>query len=236
MGSAVLTIPLLLTALALVIGFPHPRGPTRLANMADVVPVRRRRVSRAPVLIALAVAALAGILAGVVAGVIAGGGAWWAAAKGLRPRRPALDHLGLAATWDLLAACLQSGMPVPDAIRAVAGDLPDRAGAALRDTADLLALGSDPVQAWSAALECPETAGLARGARRTARSGAALAGVARSLAAGVRERAEDAAEVRAQRAAVVIAGPLGLCFLPAFLCLGVLPVVIGMAARMSTQF
>jgi pilus assembly protein TadC len=58
-----------------------------------------------------------------------------------------------------------------------------------------------------------------------------LAEVATDLAAQVRARAVDEAEARAQRAAVLIAGPLALCFLPAFVCLGVLPVVIGLASR-----
>ncbi len=190
---------------------------------------------------AVVVGLLAGGVVGAVGGLVAGGvgalATWWAVRRASRSRAsPAPDQLALAATWDLLAACLRSGMPVPDAIRAVAADLPAAPGRALGDTADLLALGADPVHAWVAALDCPETAALARGARRTARSGAALAGVARGLAAGVRERAEDAAETKAQRAAVAIAGPLGLCFLPAFLCLGAVPVVIGMAARLSIQF
>jgi hypothetical protein len=33
----------------------------------------------------------------------------------------------------------------------------------------------------------------------------------------------------AQRASVLIAGPLGLCYLPTFLCLGIVPVVAGLA-------
>ena len=34
----------------------------------------------------------------------------------------------------------------------------------------------------------------------------------------------------AGRASVLIAGPLGLCYLPAFLCLGIVPVVAGLAS------
>lgn len=29
----------------------------------------------------------------------------------------------------------------------------------------------------------------------------------------------------------MVSGPLGLCFLPAFICLGIVPVVIGLATR-----
>jgi Flp pilus assembly protein TadB len=161
----------------------------------------------------------------------------WMGVRWLRRRRdttadPA-DALSLAAGWDLLAACLRAGLPVPTAVRAVAGDLPKQAAAALRATADLLALGADPVAAWAPALNCPATAEFARGARRTARSGTALAGVAADTAKEIRAAAGDAAEAKAQRAGVLITGPLGLCFLPAFICLGIVPVVAGLAAQLS---
>lgn len=129
-----------------------------------------------------------------------------------------------AAALDLLAACLKAGLPVPTAIRAVGI-------AELSRTAELLVLGADPVAAWGPALDRPETAALARAARRTARSGAALARQAAELAERTRAGAVDQAEARAQRAAVAVAAPLALCFLPAFLCLGVLPVVLGLAGQ-----
>ena len=34
---------------------------------------------------------------------------------------------------------------------------------------------------------------------------------------------------RAQRAGVTVLAPLGACFLPAFVCLGIVPVVAGLA-------
>jgi hypothetical protein len=36
-------------------------------------------------------------------------------------------------------------------------------------------------------------------------------------------------DAAAERAAILIAGPLGLCYLPAFVCLGIVPVVAGLA-------
>jgi hypothetical protein len=63
-----------------------------------------------------------------------------------------------------------------------------------------------------------------------------LAGAVADLAADLRARAADEAEARAQRAAVLVAGPLALCFLPAFLCLGVVPVVLGLAGRVTTSW
>ncbi|TFV60084.1 type II secretion system F family protein, partial [Mycobacterium sp. PS03-16] len=73
------------------------------------------------------------------------------------------------------------------------------------------------------------TRALVRLARRSADSGAALAAGVADLAAESRSGAADAARAAAERAAVLIAAPLGVCYLPAFLCLGVVPVVAGLA-------
>ncbi|SHE73132.1 type II secretion system F family protein [Streptoalloteichus hindustanus] len=146
------------------------------------------------------------------------------------------DPARLAAGWDLLAASLTAGLPVPAAVRACLTGLPAAPAAVLRRVAELLALGADPVAAWAPALDHPDTAQLARAARRTARSGSALADVARLLAAELRAEAKDSAESHAQRAGVLITGPLGLCFLPAFLCLGVVPVVLGLARRLAESW
>ena len=63
----------------------------------------------------------------------------------------------------------------------------------------------------------------------SARAGSSLAGGLAELADDVRRRAHDDATAAAERAGVAISGPLGLCFLPAFLCLGVVPLVLGIA-------
>ncbi|MBB5956720.1 Flp pilus assembly protein TadB [Saccharothrix tamanrassetensis] len=156
-----------------------------------------------------------------------------------RPRKtkpPPPDPFALPATWDLLAATLRAGLPVATAVHAVLAGVPPGPAEHLRKVGDLLALGADPSTAWTAALSHPDTAPLARAARRSARSGAAFAGAVADLAADIRARTADQAESRAQRAAVLVAGPLALCFLPAFLCLGVLPVVIGLAGQLGAQW
>lgn len=148
-------------------------------------------------------------------------------------RSAGADSLQLAVTWDLLAAGLRSGMPVPAAVRAAADTAPEGVRTVLLGTAERLALGTDPVDAWRGAAACHDTAELSRVACRTARSGAALAVAAAELAESVRASAGDRARARSQRAGVLLTGPLGLCFLPAFLCLGVIPVVIGLASQLS---
>jgi len=213
--------------LAGVSGLPQPG--VRLRARFDGVPAPRLLLAGS---VGALTAAGVGWPYGPPLGAAAGAAAWWLAGRAGRSSDNA-DPLGVAAAWDLLAACLRAGLPVPTAVTAVAGDLPADAARALRAAADLLALGADPVVAWEPAMACQHTAALARGARRTARSGTALADLVTELAAGVRASAADTAEATAQRAGVLITAPLGLCFLPAFVCLGVVPVVAGLAGQLS---
>lgn len=190
-----------------------------------------------PAVCGLAMASLAAVLVGGTAGLATGSVVGGLAAVGARRwiREPAYrptEPLRLAGGWDLLAACLRAGLPVSTATRAVADQLPGSDGEVLRKVAELLAIGADPADAWQPALAPPSTAPLARAARRTAHSGAAMAKAVADLASQVRASAADRAEERAQRAGVLITGPLGLCFLPAFFCLGVLPVIVGLAGQL----
>jgi pilus assembly protein TadC len=127
-------------------------------------------------------------------------------------------------------------MPVPVALAAVCAGLGEPAGGLLHRTAQLLALGADPAQAWQPAMDCAATARLARAALRSCHSGAALAESLTRLATEVRAGARAQSEARAQRAGVLIAAPLGLCFLPAFLATGVIPVLLGLASGLMPQW
>lgn len=148
------------------------------------------------------------------------------------------DPLAVASVFDLLAACLRAGLPMASAARAVASTAPPALGAALRKAADLLALGADAATAWDQVARDgagqpggEEVDSLARMARRSARSGGSLATAIGELAEQRRSGVENVAAARAERAGVLIGGPLGLCFLPAFVCLGIVPVVIGLAGH-----
>ncbi|MEV6639806.1 type II secretion system F family protein [Amycolatopsis sp. NPDC051371] len=184
-------------------------------------------------------AVLIGGAPGVVVGALVTAAGWWAIRRTRRPRAPTVGlaaKLRLAGTLDLLAACLRAGLPVPSALDAVAATAPAEAGAALRSTAGLLALGSGPEEAWAPVQAIPGLGELAAAAIRTSRSGAAFAASAADLAGRFREELTTDAEERAERAGVALALPVGLCFLPAFFCLGVLPVVLGLAARLGPLF
>jgi pilus assembly protein TadC len=141
------------------------------------------------------------------------------------------DPLAVASSLDVFAACLSSGMAVAGAARATAPFAPQALAAVLGRAADLLAVGADAGTAWSSAGATGDSRieALCRLARRSASSGTALAQAVSELADQTRRDATDSARAAAERASVLIAGPLGVCYLPAFVCLGIVPVVVGLA-------
>ncbi|NJP31223.1 type II secretion system F family protein [Micromonospora thermarum] len=140
-----------------------------------------------------------------------------------RRRREAAD-LPLAA--DLLASAMRAGAPVDRSVLAVAEALESPLGERLARVGRLLRLGADPTEAWSSLGPVPGAERLTAAALRSATSGAALAGALTRLADDLRADRATAAEAAARRAGVLIVLPLGLCFLPAFILAGLVPVIV----------
>ncbi|MGW2562644.1 type II secretion system F family protein [Streptomyces sp. NPDC001514] len=184
-----------------------------------------------------AVAVIIGwVLAGGVTGFLLGAAGAYALKKWQQGRArdravgedPSAEQLPLAA--DLLAACVSAGAGPGEAAEAVGESLGGPVGGRLTKTAAELRLGSEPAQAWGRFGEIPGAAGLARCLERSGSSGAPAAEPVSRLAAGLRAERARSAAARAQRAQVLITAPVGLCFLPAFLAIGVAPMVIGLAS------
>jgi pilus assembly protein TadC len=166
---------------------------------------------------------------GVAAGVAAVVVLWWqlprlqAAAGAARLRREARD---LPAGVDLLAAALRAGAPPGHAAAVVGAALAGAVGARLARVGHALRLGESPERAWAYVADLPGGERVARAAVRSADSGAALATALVRLADEMRAARAAGADAAARRAGVLVVLPLGLCFLPAFLLAGVVPVVI----------
>lgn len=131
-----------------------------------------------------------------------------------------------AATLDLVSAALDAGLPQLPAVAAVAAALPGPTGAPLRRAAAMVDVTGE--SAWRALVDDPDVGALAVAMARSGQSGAPVAESVRILAEEVRreERAERMS--RARRVGVRTAAPLGLCFLPAFFVVAVVPTVIGL--------
>ena len=144
-----------------------------------------------------------------------------------RAREQLVEDLPLA--LDLLAACLTGGASVPAALRAVASAVPGPCGRCLGSVAAALAVGTPSPDAWAAlGREHEELTSLARALARAGEGGAAVAATVTRLAADQRSEATARGVRAAKRAGVLAVAPLGLCFLPAFLLVGVVPVVVGL--------
>ncbi|GHJ34606.1 type II secretion system F family protein [Streptomyces sp. TS71-3] len=218
----------------------EPEGTPQTAKAEPGGPhaVRLRRRARtavrrwAPVLGAIGTAhLLVGGALGIALGVLGGGAVWW------WQRRPApseefdtaraVRELPLAA--DLLAACIAAGSDPVTAARVVGESLGGPVGVRLAWGAAEIRLGGEPAEAWRRLARIPGAGPLARLLERAGDSGTpAAAPVARLAAEARAERGRVALEV-ARHAGVLITAPVGLCFLPAFITVGVLPVVIGLA-------
>lgn len=165
-----------------------------------------------------------------VAVVLTGLRARW----GGRAGTPA-DPGTLAQMLDLLAVSLLAGLPTPDALAAVADAVEHsdtELARPLRATAARMRLGATPVQAWSDVPGGTRLAPVNAVLVRACDGGGSVRSALEHASRRLRSEADSAATARAERAAVMVAGPLGLCFLPAFVCLGVLPVVVGLADGM----
>ena len=145
------------------------------------------------------------------------------------------DTEALAHLLDLLAVALLAGLPTPDALAAVAEAIEHTDPALaepLRAAASRMRLGATPAEAWRDVPGATRLAPVASVLARATDGGGSVRAALGHAAARMRSEADAAATARAERASVLVAGPLGLCFLPAFICLGVLPVVIGLADGM----
>nr|WP_240393831.1 type II secretion system F family protein [Corynebacterium lactis] len=129
-----------------------------------------------------------------------------------------------------MSSCLKSGLPAENALRAAAGGAPEHLRQPLLHCAAKLTVGAG--NAWRGLAEVPVLDDLARAGERAEKSGTALADALGDVASSYRSRAGDAAEATAERAGVLIAGPLALCFLPAFVVLGLVPTIAGLAEDM----
>jgi pilus assembly protein TadC len=179
--------------------------------------------------VAVTVTLVVGDWAGLVVGALAAFGSYrWLArqpsAQQVAERRRVRADLPFVA--DLLAAALSAGAPPDIAARcvgdAIGGPLSDRLGRVAR----ALRLGAPAAEAWAYLGDGEGARRIASAAIRSQHSGAAFAGSLRRVADDLRSDLLVAADADARRAGVLIVLPLGLCFLPAFVLAGLVPVLV----------
>lgn len=148
-------------------------------------------------------------------------------------RREAELTRAMPAVCTLLAVCLEAGLPLRTAVAAVAEASHGVPAEALRRLAAAERLGVGQDEAWRELGERHAAfAALARELRHAWGTGVALAPVLRRHAREARASAHSAAQERARRAGVTTVLPLAACFLPAFMLIGVVPVIGGVVGQL----
>jgi len=228
------------TSLAVVLAVP---GPPRLA-----VPLRPPSPGRGdrdwlrrwrPVWMVLAGAAVAvflggatGLIAAPVAAVVT-----WLVIERSEPaqlrRDRAVARRDLPHVVGLLADALRAGQSPTDALAVVVTALPGPATARLAEVVPRLRLGLDPMAVWAEVAADPALGRLGSAMGRAHRTGAPVVPAVERLAAELARSAHAEVEDRARAVGVKAAVPLGLCLLPAFVLIGIVPVVAGLLTSLE---
>lgn len=180
--------------------------------------------------------ALIGGVAGAVVALACGVTVWVVLGRTEDPnvvrRREALVG-DLPTAVDLLGSCLDAGSAPESALVSVSKALGGAAGDELLAIHHRLEVGVDPAQVWRSVAAHPQLAPLGRAVGRAHETGAPVGIAVHRLAQELRDRARADVETRARSIEVKAAAPLGLCLLPAFVVLGVVPMVVGVFSAMA---
>ncbi|WP_084195970.1 type II secretion system F family protein [Streptosporangium amethystogenes] len=220
-------------------GFPKVRPEAEAPTFFPATRMEgRRRPSRGEIAAALAVGLAAFLAVGGPPGAVVGAAGSGIALAVLRRREPPElreEHRRLTADLplavDLMVACLRAGQPITGAVDVTAEAIGGPLGERLAWVSGQLRLGAAPESAWQALASERSLAPLARAMSRAALSGAPVADVLTRLSDDFRRAVRAASSAAAQRVGVQVVAPLGLCFLPAFVFLGIIPVVAGLAGE-----
>lgn len=130
---------------------------------------------------------------------------------------------------ELVAAMLDAGSGIGRSLELVAASASKEYSKALRPVVSALAIGADWETAWrSSEVRLPEILELRDALGFAALTGAPSSAILYAQAARLRRERFRAAEKRAASLGVKLVIPLGLCSLPAFICLGVVPVLLAL--------
>lgn len=205
-------------------------APTATTPTSDVGWLHRHRLLWAALAGVAAVVFVSGPV-GVPAGAAAAAATWVVIGRAepatVRVRRRAVAR-DLPHVVALFAAALRSGAAPADAIDQVCRALPGPASDRLSGVAARLSLGLDPEHVWSSLADDPPLVGLGRTLARAHATGAPVVAAVERLADELSRAGRSEAEERARAVGVQAAVPLGLCLLPAFVLIGIVPLAVAL--------
>jgi pilus assembly protein TadC len=239
-GSALLAALLAGIAVCLLLP-PSPRRPPAGHQPAAAVGEGQDLLATFKPLLAVAAAALPilvlGGAAGAVVGVLVATLVW----RVLGSRETAQERRrreqvarALPHVVDLMAVALAGGAAPAGAVGSVAAAVDGPVRDELVSVQRSLALGKDPAEVWRDVGRRPGVGPLGRAMTRAVESGSSVSEALHRLAEDQHRTARAEVESRARAVGVKAAVPLGLCLLPAFVLVGVVPLVAGTVIALVT--
>lgn len=146
-----------------------------------------------------------------------------------------------ALMMDLVGAMLTAGAPLTRALGVLARSCDPPVARLLETVGAALALGADWDTAWRPGQNLPRSRygehasveALCEALRFAGTTGAPSAAIMHTHASQLRRRRNREVERRAAALGVKLVLPLGLCALPAFVCLGVVPVLLALVPALG---
>lgn len=173
---------------------------------------------------------------GPVAGAVAAGFAWrvltGVESPTARREREEVERT-LPHLIDLFASTLRAGAEPVAGLAQVCAALPGPAARRLEPVVEQVRWGAAHAEAWATVAHDEALAPLARAMVRAQISGASVVLTVERLADELQRESLARAEDAARRVGVAAAVPLGVCLLPAFLLLGVVPTVASLLGSVA---
>lgn len=231
--------PAALVAIAVWCAVP-PSSRPRARRVLSAAPGRRSRPPDPALLAALLTPVAAVVLLGPVTGLLVGAALVPVVHRSVSRletsgsrRRAARVEADLPVALDLVVAALVAGRPPVTALALAADATDGPLGDDLDVVAGRLAVAADPDAVWSGLADDPVLAPVGRAFRRAASSGMPVSDVVRGVADELRRERSARLRERSQRVGVRTAAPLGLCFLPAFFLIGIVPTIVATFSSLS---
>jgi Flp pilus assembly protein TadB len=223
-------MPAVLAALAAWLLIPRSAA----ARVRHVFGRERRSVQIDPAIVAAVLIPFASLIllgwpTGVVIGALAAPMAHRAVGQlesAAARHRAAKIAAQLPSALDLMVATLEVGRPPVTAFALAAEATSDPLGSELASVAHRLAVSGDSMAVWRSMEPDPALAPVGRAFRRAELSGMPVARVVSGVADDLRRERRARRRDDSRKVAVRTAAPLGICFLPAFFLIGIVPAII----------
>lgn len=148
--------------------------------------------------------------------------------RGARETREALDRQAPLLA-DLLSATLATGATMRDALQVSSEAVGSPSRESIGPVVVAIDLGADPATAWTTVGVPDAHRAIVDAVARAQDSGAPISALLARVADDLRRERRREVEVAARSAGVRAVAPLAACFLPAFLLVGVVPVIASLA-------